>query len=171
MRRVLSMLMLAATAETATAQLTFSFDPAQPRAGQDIGLRFDDPSGCYPLPQLDVQRAGEMVTVKLHATDIAPCLPEWTTPQLVSLGAFPPGQYHVQAFVCSNPPPPLPACQLRATLPLTVLGHSATRQTVPMLSGAMAIGLAFLMAMVGVLSRGGASAIRPRPERIGSNRR
>lgn len=117
MRQILSMLLVMVFGvETATAQATFSLQPSQVRAGQNVNLRIDNPSGCYPVPQIDVLRSGDVVTVNLLTTDAGPCVPEWATPRLVPLGTFAPGHYQVQPFVCSNAPPPLPACQLREPL-------------------------------------------------------
>ena len=152
MRKILPVLLLITFGgETATAQTTFSLQPSQVRAGQNVNLRIDNPSGCYPVPQIDVLRSGDVVTVNLLTTDAGQCVPEWATPRLVSLGTFAPGQYQVQPFVCSNAPPPLPACQLRATLPLTVLGAAGARFTVPAMSGMTATALFLLMLLVGVL--------------------
>lgn len=146
MRRVIFTLFLTVFgAQAATAQTTFSLEPAQVYAGHNVNLRIDNPSGCYPVPQIDVLRAGDVVTVNLLTTDAGPCLPEWATPRFVPLGTFNAGNYQVRPFVCSNAPPPLPACQLRAELPLTVLGSNGTTFTVPALSGAVTLGLGLLM--------------------------
>jgi uncharacterized protein (TIGR03382 family) len=65
---------------------------------------------------------------------------------------FTSGHYEVEVTTCSNPPPPLPECTLQATLPLTVIGNSGTAFTVPTLSGAVTIGLAFAAMVLGALS-------------------
>lgn len=149
MRAPILLLLIAALSPIANAQTTFTLQPAQTMEGEAVDLRTDDPSGCVFAPQIDMERAGDLVTVEIHETDAGPCLPEWATPRFVPLGTFTLGTYQVKAFLCGNAPPPEPECQLRATLALTVFGSIGTRFIVPVLSSAVMLGLAFAAMVLG----------------------
>lgn len=150
MRSLVAMLILLSATGSAHAQLAFSLEPAQAHAGQGVRLRIDSPTGCYPVPQIDVLRAANVVTVNLHVTDAGPCLPEWATPRFVTLGSFGAGNYEIQPFLCGNAPPPAPACLLQTTLPLVVVDSTGIRHVVPTLTDAAAGVLLLLLLIFGL---------------------
>jgi hypothetical protein len=158
MRAIGFFLLLLGVSE-AQAQWSFSLDPASTviAGGQEVALRIDEAGGCFLSNIINVTRDGSTIAVVANIEDTIPvtgCPPAWLTPRFVSLGTFTPGLYEVQVTVCTNPPPPLPECQLQATLPLTVLGVSGTKFTVPTMSGTVAVGLAFaLMAIAALVAR------------------
>lgn len=132
MRTVLVVLMLFGLVDQASAQWTFSLEPATARAGKIVTLRVDDDSGCFEVDNPIVERDGSTITVRGTIDDSIPpgtppgtCPPQWASPRFFSLGTFAPGNYQVQAVLCFNAPPP-DECQLQATLPLTVVGPSGT---------------------------------------------
>lgn len=150
-----ALLLFLAFAGAAHGQTTFTLQPARAQGGQAVALRMDDPSGCVPAPQIDVERQGNIVNVEVQLTDAGPCLPQWATPRLIPLGTFTPGIYEVRAILCANAPPPEPECALDSTHPLRVFGTTGTRFTVPTLStwAAILLGSGMLLAAWG--RRGG----------------
>ncbi len=152
MRAIALTLMLFAMGGTARADWTFTLDPAPAHAGQVVNVRVDDQSGCTPFSVPAVVREGSIVRISFLLDDgilPPPCLPERVAPRLHSLGVFLPGNYTVEVSLCGNVPPPLPACSVDTTLNLSVFGSSGRRVTVPMLSGAVAIGLMFAIMLIG----------------------
>lgn len=153
MRRLLVLLILLAAVGAARAQLVFTLQPAQVHEGQSVSLRIDSPTGCYPVPQIDVVPAASVVTVNLQVTDAGPCLTEWATPRFVALGTFVPGNYQVKPFLCGNAPPPAPECLLQTTLPLVVVDATGIRHVVPTLTHGAAGILLLLVLIIGLLDQ------------------
>ena len=158
-RAIASMLVLIVMAGEARAEYVYALDAPQVLAGQEVNLRFDETDfHCFNSVFPTVFREGNTVSVTFGFTDAIPpgtpgtCPPTWVSPRSVSLGTFAPGNYTVEVTGCSNPTPPAPSCEVQATLNLTVFGSSGARFTVPTLSGAAVIFLAFVVMALGATS-------------------
>ena len=148
--RSIMLLLLAAFAPAAMAggTTTYSLVPASVAVGSEVGFRIDSSDGCFLAESHTVTRNGSQVEMRIVQTDQLPCLPSQMTPIIYSLGTFAAGVYEVSVVVCVNAPDP---CSIRATLPLTVFGSDGVLFTVPTLSDALMIALAFAITVIGAL--------------------
>ena len=157
-RRAIAFLLLALAAiYDARAQITYSLVSDKLRVGDAAVLRIDSVQGCISVPTIETARSSSAVTAMLRGTDGGPCLPAWATPRFVDLGVFEAGTFETRVLLCGNPPPPEPACQLQATLPLTVFGVAGRRHTVPAISGpcaALLVTCVIAMGLAAIRTRG-----------------
>lgn len=136
--RLLLLLACTLCARVASAQgSTYSFEPPAPRTFDFVRLRIDTPGICAGFASgFVVDHVAREIVVAYEFTDYCdPGDPLHTVGvRFVDLGMLEGGTYAVSVYSCSNPPPPLPACRLRAVRSLTVVAARATH-VVPSLHG------------------------------------
>jgi hypothetical protein len=124
-----------------------ALNPASPMSGEEVSAVVNTTSCTLLPPQATVVRDGTTIRVELEVPDT--CSPPDVVPQRsYSIGAFAPGQYTVELYYCSNPPPPLPRCSLMRSITMGVQG---THHAVPTMNRSGLLALMSIIFFVGLI--------------------
>jgi hypothetical protein len=119
-----------------------TFEPAQPTAGQDVGVRLRAFGAIWDITSPVISVVGS--TVSVSARNITPSLPPPQSSILVAVGPLLPGQYSVVLSTTegTGPCPPV-------TVPLVVTGGQPDAVAAPTLSPLWLALMAAMLALVG----------------------
>lgn len=119
-----------------------TFEPAQPSAGQDVGVRLRAFGAIWDVTSPEASVVGNAVNVT--ARNITPSLPPPQSTILVAVGPLIPGQYSV-ALATTEGAGPCPT----VTVPLVVAGGRPDAVAAPTLSLPWLALMAVLLALAG----------------------
>lgn len=119
-----------------------TFEPAQPTAGQDVGVRLRAFGAIWDITSPVVGVVGN--TVNVSARNVTPSLPPPQSTILVAIGPLIPGQYSVVVSTTEDTGP----CP-SVTVPLVVTGGQPVAVAAPTLSTVMLTALVLLVGLMG----------------------